>query len=62
MKMQKHPGHITFLCPGLLPFLSLLLAFITNLEGTICLVMAIPIYLPLASLGGVIGGAFFYSI
>lgn len=45
--------------PWATSFLSLLLAFITNLEGTICLVMAIPIYLPLASLGGVIGGAFF---
>ncbi len=38
--------------------LCLLLAFITGQEGTICLIMTIPIYLPLASLGGVIGAAF----
>ncbi len=39
--------------------LCLLLSFITGMEGTICLIMAVPIYLPLASLGGVVGGAFF---
>ena len=39
--------------------LCLLLALITGLEGTICLIMAIPIYLPLASLGGIIAGIFF---
>lgn len=41
--------------------LCLLLSFITGMEGTICLIMAVPIYLPLASLGGVIGGAFLLS-
>lgn len=39
--------------------LCLLLSFVTGMEGTICLIMAVPIYLPLASLGGIIGGAFF---
>lgn len=39
--------------------LCLLLSFVTGMEGTICLIMAVPIYLPLASLGGIVGGAFF---
>lgn len=38
--------------------LCLILALITGLEGTICLIMAIPIYLPLASVGGLIAGIF----
>lgn len=39
--------------------LCLLLAMITGLEGTICLIMTIPIYLPLSSLGGILGGVYF---
>lgn len=42
--------------------LCLLLAMITGLEGTICLIMTIPIYLPLASLGGILGGIYFTSV
>lgn len=34
----------------------LILALLTGLEGTICLIMAIPIYVPLSSVGGIIMG------
>lgn len=42
--------------PWLTALLCLFLAMITGLEGTICLIMAVPIYLPLASLGGIVTG------
>ena len=50
------------LMPWATASLCLLLAMITGLEGTICLIMTIPIYLPLASLGGILGGIYFTSV
>ena len=47
------------LMPWATASLCLLLAMITGLEGTICLIMTIPIYIPLASLGGILAGIFF---
>ncbi len=42
--------------PWVTAMICLFFALITGLEGTICLLMAIPIYFPLASLGGVFMG------
>ncbi|MCC5814059.1 MAG: hypothetical protein JJT78_04830 [Leptospira sp.] len=42
--------------PWLTVTLSLLLTMIAGLEGTICLIMALPIYLLMGSLGGITAG------
>lgn len=42
--------------PWITSIICLFFALITGLEGTICLLMAIPVYLPLASLGGIFMG------
>ncbi|WP_425529178.1 hypothetical protein [Leptospira stimsonii] len=50
--------HIFF--PWLPTTLSMLLSFLVNWEGMICLIMGLPIYLVLSSLGGISVGIWFY--
>lgn len=48
--------------PWLSMLLSLLVSFLVGWEGTICLIMAIVVFLPMASLGGVLGKIILKSI
>ncbi|WP_394854606.1 hypothetical protein [Leptospira ellisii] len=50
--------HIFF--PWIPTVLSLLLAILVGWEGLICLIMGLPIYLALASIGGIAVGIWFY--
>ncbi|WP_408611979.1 SRPBCC family protein [Leptospira ainazelensis] len=50
--------HIFF--PWMPTTISMLLSFLVNWEGMICLVMGLPIYLVLSSVGGIAVGIWFY--
>ncbi len=61
-EVQRKSWKYRITMPLLTSLLCMLCSFFTGLEGTICLFMAIPVYVPLAILGGVITGIILSSI
>ncbi|AOP36062.1 hypothetical protein A0128_12500 [Leptospira tipperaryensis] len=55
---KERPRSIFF--PWLPTTISMLLSFIVNWEGMICLIMGLPIYLVLSSVGGIAVGIWYY--
>ncbi|MCB1159626.1 MAG: hypothetical protein H7A25_12435 [Leptospiraceae bacterium] len=57
---EKRQNSLAFriLMPWVSATVSLLLTIVTGLEGTICMIMALPIYLFMSSIGGVLTGIY----
>lgn len=57
-KASRESVPFRIFAPWITVILSLVISMLVGMEGTICLIMALPIYLGMGTLGGLVAGAF----